>query len=171
MIYDLKGEATMQPIVGMLYSAVKENYERLQLITKDMSQQEMDYQGPKDNYNSTAQLINHILCVDIHWVYRIKDEPLPVSLKAQYEPMLDANNRLPMVKDKSWGTLVSECQSLLVMFNHICLTLTDAGLDKVVQFGFNNEKQATIRWGIWHMADHNRYHQAHINQLRKWYKE
>ncbi|WP_316245034.1 hypothetical protein [Gracilibacillus massiliensis] len=66
---------------------------------------------------------------------------------------------------------MSECQSLLVMFNDICLNLTDADLDKVVQFGFNNEKQATIRWGIWHMADHNRYHQAHINQLRKWYKE
>ncbi|WFR65731.1 hypothetical protein P9222_13715 [Paenibacillus amylolyticus] len=33
-----------------------------------------------------------------------------------------------------------------------------------------NEKQATIRWGLWHMADHNRYHQAHINQLRKWFQ-
>ncbi|WP_316245035.1 hypothetical protein [Gracilibacillus massiliensis] len=66
MVYDLKGEPTMQPIVGMLYSAVKENYERLKLIAKDMPQQEMDYKGPKDNYNSTAQLIYHILCVDIH---------------------------------------------------------------------------------------------------------
>lgn len=86
--------------------------------------------------------------------------------------MLDENNRLPMVKDKSWGLLMTECESLLVMLKEICTELTDNDLDNVVQFGLENEKQATIRWGgIWHMADHNRYHQAHINQLRKWYKK
>jgi hypothetical protein len=37
MLYDLRGEANMSPIVGILYSAVKENSERLQLITDGMS--------------------------------------------------------------------------------------------------------------------------------------
>lgn len=78
MVYDLKGEATMSPIVGMLYSAVKGNYERLQFITREMSQEEIDYNGPKNNYNSTAQLINHIFSVDIHWVYRIKASRFPI---------------------------------------------------------------------------------------------
>jgi hypothetical protein len=36
---------------------------------------------------------------------------------------------------------------------------------------YENGVKATIRWGIWHIADHNRYHQAHINQLRKRYRE
>ncbi|MED0923864.1 DinB family protein, partial [Bacillus paranthracis] len=35
---------------------------------------------------------------------------------------------------------------------------------------YEKEENATIRWGIWHIADHNRYHQAHISQLRKLYR-
>ncbi|WP_433617094.1 DinB family protein [Paenibacillus cellulositrophicus] len=138
MLYDLKGGANMAPMVGTLYSAVKENIQRLQSITNGMLQEEMDYKGPDNKFNSTAQLIRHLMYVDLNWVYRIKGLPLPQSLQKQYGPMIQ---------------------------------LTDADLEKTVTFGHENEKQATIRWGIWHMADHNRYHQAHINLLRKWYKE
>ncbi|MNP06469.1 hypothetical protein D3C76_984530 [compost metagenome] len=35
-----------------------------------------------------------------------------------------------------------------------CAELTDTDLNQVVTFGHGNEKQATIRWGLWHMADH-----------------
>jgi len=35
---------------------------------------------------------------------------------------------------------------------------------------YEKGETATIRWGIWHIADHNRYHQAHISQLRKLYR-
>ncbi|EEL36723.1 Uncharacterized protein BC141101_02296 [Bacillus toyonensis] len=35
---------------------------------------------------------------------------------------------------------------------------------------YEKGENATIRWGIWHIADHNRYHQAHIGQLRKLYR-
>ena len=55
------------------------------------------------------------------------------------------------------------------MFKSICFELTDKDLNKTVEYENGNE--ATIQWGIWHIADHNRYHQAHINQLRKWYIE
>ncbi|RCW76819.1 DinB family protein [Saliterribacillus persicus] len=109
--------------------------------------------------------------VDLNWVYRIKKQPIPDSLKDQYGPMIDTNNRLPIIKGKSLNTLISEYEGVLNKFEDICKQLADAALDKVVTFGHENEKQATIRWGIWHMADHSRYHQAHINQLRKWYKE
>ncbi|SIR85840.1 hypothetical protein SAMN05878482_106215 [Peribacillus simplex] len=34
------------------------------------------------------------------------------------------------------------------------------------QVEYENGNEATIKWSIWHMADHNRYHQAHISQLR-----
>ncbi len=98
MIYDLKGEASMSPIVGILFSAVKENIERLQSITEGMSQEEVDYKGPNNKDNSTAQLIKHLTYVDLNWVYRIKDQPLPLSLKEEYGPMIDANNKLPMIE-------------------------------------------------------------------------
>lgn len=72
MIYDLQCEANMEPIVGMLFSAVRENSERLKSITEGMSQEEVDYKGEQNQFNSTAQLIRHITFVDMNWVYRIK---------------------------------------------------------------------------------------------------
>lgn len=110
MFYDLQGEASMSHIVGILYSAVKENSQRLQLITAGMLQEEVDYKGPNNNFNSTAQLIKHIMYVDLNWVYRMKGQPLPHSLKEQYGPMIDASNRLPMVKGES-------------SLKHLCLSM------------------------------------------------
>ncbi|WP_240417286.1 DinB family protein [Paenibacillus periandrae] len=171
MLYDLQGEANMSPIVGILYSTVKENSQRLQLITDGMSQEGIDYKGPTNNYNSTAQLIKHITYVDLNWVYRIKGQSLPQLFKEQHGPMIDENNRLPMVTGKSLDTLLSTYENVVTMLKDTCAQLTDIDLDKIVTFGHENEKQATIRWGLWHMADHSRYHQAQINQLRKWYTE
>ncbi|QQK74157.1 hypothetical protein HUG15_20295 [Salicibibacter cibarius] len=56
MFFDLQGEPNMPPTVGILYSAVKENSQRLRLITDGMSQEEVDYKGPNNNFNSTAQV-------------------------------------------------------------------------------------------------------------------
>ncbi|ANA78612.1 YkkA [Paenibacillus vortex V453] len=171
MLHDLQGEENMSTIVGMLYGAVKENSQRLKSISEGMLQEEVDYKGPSNHYNSTAQLIQHLLYVDLNWVYRIKGQPLPQSLKDKYGPMIDDINRLPMVKGIPLETLMSNYEDVLNRLKETCTQLTDADLDNIVTFGHENEKQATIRWGLWHIADHNRYHQAHINQLRKWYSE
>lgn len=170
MIYDLQGEANMSPVVGMLFSAVTENSQRLKSITEGMSQEEVDYKGEKNQFNSTAQLIRHIMFVDMNWVYRIKGSVLPQSLIEQYGPMTDENNRLPLVQDVSRDTLISQYEGVLTLLKETCTQVADADLDRVVTFGHQNEKQATVRWGLWHMADHNRYHQAQINQLRKWFQ-
>ncbi|MNN17272.1 DinB superfamily protein [compost metagenome] len=161
----------MSPIVGILYSTIKENSQRLQLITDGMPQEEVDYKGLNNNFNSTAQLIKHITYVDLNWVYRIKGLPLPLPLKEQYGPMIDEHNKLPMIKGMPLISLMSEYEGVLKMLKDSCTQLTDADLDNVVTFGHENEKQATIRWGLWHMADHSRYHQAQINQLRRWYSQ
>ncbi|GAA0841698.1 DinB family protein [Paenibacillus glucanolyticus] len=171
MLHDLQGEENMSTMVGMLYGAVKENSQRLKSISEGMSQEEVDYKGPSSHYNSTAQLIQHILYVDLNWIYKLKGQPLPQSLKDKYGPMIDDNNRLPMVKGIPLETLISNYEGVLNTLKDTCTQLTDADLDNIVTFGHENEKQATIRWGLWHIADHNRYHQAHINQLRKWYSE
>lgn len=170
-IFDLHGEAEMTPLVGMLYSAVKENNERLQTITNGMLQEEVDYKGPDDGYNSTAQLIKHLTYVDLNWVYRIKEQALPSVMQDEYGPMIGEDNKLPMVKGKSLTVLMSGYEHVLSLLKEACMQLTDADLDKVVAFGHHNEKRATVRWGLWHMADHSRYHQAHIHLLRRWYQE
>jgi len=38
-------------------------------------------------------------------------------------------------------------------------------LDIIVDY--DDGEKATIKWGLWHMAEHSRYHQAHIYQLFK----
>ncbi|OAX49393.1 DinB family protein [Paenibacillus sp. AD87] len=171
MLYDLKGEANMSPVVGLLYSAITENSQRLQRITDGISQEEIDYKGPNNNFNSTAQLIKHITYVDLNWAYRIKGRPLPQNLREQHGPMINENGRLPMVQEISLSTLMSTYVGVITMLKDACTQLTDDDLARIVTFGHENEKQATIRWGIWHIADHSRYHQAHINQLRRWYHE
>lgn len=54
------------------------------------------------------------------------------------------------------------------MFYEECMKLTEYDLTREVFY--EKGENATIRWGIWHIADHNRYHQAHISQLRKLYR-
>lgn len=169
MVFDLRGESTMSPIVGMLYAAVQENNVRLKSITEGMSQEELDYRGLNDEFNSTAQLIKHLLFVDLNWVYRIKNQVLPDALQIKHGPMLDEQHRLPRVEGISLSTLMCDYEEVMQMLRSVCTQLEDIDLDRVVLFGHHNEKQASIRWGLWHIADHSRYHQAHINLLRKWY--
>lgn len=169
MILDLKGDIQMDPIVGMLYSAVDGNYKRLKSIVAGMSQEELDYKGPNQKYNSTAQLIRHLAYVDLNWIFRIKGEPIPKLLEEKYGPMLDQNDEIPFIYGVSLERLLSDYDEIFHMFKSICYLLTDIQLDKTVDY--EDGKKATLRWGIWHIADHNRYHQAHINQLRKWFRE
>ncbi|WP_261134419.1 DinB family protein [Bacillus sp. Marseille-Q3570] len=168
MLHDLKGHSNMEPVVGLLYSTVHENFQRLKRITEDMSQEELDYNGPDGDFNSTAQLLKHLAYVDLKWVYRLKGETIPDCLMEKYGPELDSNNQLPMIKGQSLNKLILDYEEVLKMLNDTCSQLKDIDLDKIVNY--ETGKRATIRWGIWHMSDHSRYHQAHINQLRKWYE-
>ncbi|WP_091157102.1 DinB family protein [Paenibacillus sp. 453mf] len=70
----------MSPIVGMLYLAVEENCERLRQISQGMTLDELDYRGPSNYYNSAAQLIKHLMYVDLNWVYRFKGQALLIHL-------------------------------------------------------------------------------------------
>ncbi len=118
MILDLKGETHMDHLVGMLYSAVNENDSRLISIVSDMSQQEIDYKGPNQTYNSTAQLIRHLAYVDLNWIFRIKGEPIPKQLEEKYGPMLDQNNKIPFISGVSLKQI-----SLIMKKYSACLSL------------------------------------------------
>lgn len=54
MILDLRGEPEMDTVTGILYSMVDGNYKRLKSIFANMSQEELDYKGPNQKYNSSA---------------------------------------------------------------------------------------------------------------------
>ncbi|MBX9955638.1 DinB family protein [Peribacillus simplex] len=169
MIFDLRGELEMDTVTGILYSMVDGNYKRLKSIVANMSQEEIDYKGPDRKCNSTAQLLKHLAYVDLTWVYRIKDEVMPLDLEEKYGPMLDENNQLPQLKGISLDVLLNDYDDVINMIKSLCCQLTDKQLNQLVDYENGNE--ATIKWGIWHIADHNRYHQAHITQLRKWFSQ
>lgn len=169
MILDVRGEPEMEPVVGMLYSMVEGNYNRLKSIVAGMTQDELDYKGPNQKYNSTAQLLRHLAYVDLNWVFRIKGEGMPLELEAKYGPMLDENNQIPQINGISLEILINDYDEIIAMIKSLCCELTDKQINQTVDY--ENGKEATIRWGIWHIADHNRYHQAHVNQLRKWFSQ
>jgi hypothetical protein len=64
---------------------------------------------------------------------------------------------------------LNELTGALAEDRNLCCQLTDKQLNQLVDYESGNE--ATIKWGIWHIADHNRYHQAHITQLRKCFSQ
>lgn len=81
MLKDLQTKNNMDSIVALFFAMVEENYLRLRSIVKNITNEELNYKGPVNQSNSIAQLIKHLAYVDLKWVYRIKNEPIPVSLE------------------------------------------------------------------------------------------
>ncbi|SEB22540.1 DinB family protein [Bacillus nitratireducens] len=169
MLIDLEMDKEMHPTVALLYATVKDTYKRLNILVSDITQEELDYKGPSENLNSIGQLLKHLSVVDLHWVYRLKNEPIPTNIQLDYGPMINPNGKLPSVNNVSINELIKAYDRVQEMFHLECTRLSEDDLNQVVSY--ENGKQATIRWGIWHIADHNRYHQAHISLLKKIYRE
>lgn len=162
-IHDFHPDAEMSQMVGLFHATVKYNYDRLVGIVNGLSQDEIDYRGSSGEANSIAQLIRHLSVVDLHWVFRLQSKQFPFELIEAFGPMYDQDGKLPMVKNIPLEVLLGEYESIQHMLRDACLTLSDESLSKSVPY--ENGNSATVRWGIWHIADHSRYHQAHINRL------
>lgn len=166
---DLHLDNEMEPSVALLYATVSDTYERLKLLVNDVNQEELFFKGTENKMNSIGQLLRHLAVVDLHWVYRLKNQQIPSSLQKEYGPLVDAEGQLPSIKDTTIIDLIDSYDKVQAMFRLECTKLSEEGLNNVVSY--ENGKTATIRWGIWHIADHSRYHQAHIGVLKKLYKE
>lgn len=83
--------------------------------------------------------------------------------------MFDRQGKIPAVSGVPLEELLESYDRVQTWFRDVCLGLTDEDLDRVVDY--EDGKTATIRWGIWHIADHSRYHQAQIAWLRKWWRQ
>ncbi|MCY8533692.1 DinB family protein [Bacillus vallismortis] len=159
----------MAPTVSLLYSAVEENSLRLASIVSHMTQGELYYKGSCQTKNSTAQLLRHIANVDIRWIWRVKENRIPDHIERTYGPMTDENGQLPEPKNQpGLDELLRGHQHVVNELKSVCFTLTDDDLHRPLTYA---DDTATVRWGIWHMADHNRYHQAHIEALKKEWKQ
>ncbi|GJM69162.1 hypothetical protein HMSSN036_13780 [Paenibacillus macerans] len=162
---DLQPVTGMSPVIGLLHAMVRFNFLRLKQAVEGLTQKEIDYKGPKGGQNSIAQLIRHLTVVDLHWVYRLQKAEVPAEYTAKFGPMYNADGKLPMVKNVPLQTLLEDYEQIQEMLKEVCLKLDDDELLKEVPY--ENGNTATVRWGIWHIADHSRHHYAHIVGLKK----
>jgi len=169
LLIDLKLDSEMEQSVALLYATVADTYKRLKHLVKDVRAEELIYKGPTGDMNSIGQLLKHLAVVDLHWVYRFKDQPIPLDIEKKYGLLIDPYGQLPSVSNTTTLELLSNYKVVQEMFYKECKKLSEENLNKVVKY--EDGKNATIRWGIWHIADHSRYHQAHIVLLRKYYKQ
>jgi len=169
LLIDLHLDNEMEPSVALLYATVSDTYERLKLLVKDVDQEELFFKGTENKMNSIGQLLSHLAVVDLHWVYRLKNQQIPSILRKEYGPLVDSAGQIPFIKDTTVSDLIDSYDKVQTMFRLECTKLSEEDLNNVVLY--ENGKTATIRWGIWHIADHSRYHQAHIGLLKKLYKE
>ncbi|KEK22910.1 DinB family protein [Bacillus gaemokensis] len=164
---DLYLEKGMNSHVAILYATVYDTFKRLGKLVEGVEKEELYYKGPAKDENSIGQLLQHLAVVDLHWVYRLKGVQVPRLLQEKYGPMLNEKGELPEVTKGSLQELMQNYQEVQDMFYEECMKLTEK--DLLRQVYYEKGATATIRWGIWHIADHNRYHQAHIGKLRKMY--
>jgi uncharacterized damage-inducible protein DinB len=165
--FDFLPNEQMDPVIALLHSMVVYNYQRLRGLVDGLTQEEIDYQGANKEFNSIAQLLRHLAVVDLHWVYRLRASNMPDELKEHYGPMYDEDGKLPQIKNVTLETLLEEYDNVQQLLKDACLQLLDEDLVRNVTFGNENEKTATIRWGIWHIADHSRHHYANIAHTKK----
>ncbi|TDQ36444.1 DinB family protein [Aureibacillus halotolerans] len=163
---DLQGPQQMAPQVGVFFAMIHENYQRMSSSLEGATLEELEYKGSDNAQNSIAQLVRHLAYIDLRWIYRMRGESLPASSEIAYGPLL-VNNALPPVQGQTLDVLLAKYDAVMQMLKDTCITLTDQELQRALPFEHN---EATIRWALWHMADHNRYHQAHMNCLRAMYK-
>lgn len=158
--FDFQLDEQMSPVVGLLHAMVDYNYRRLLSLVKDLSQEQIDYRGEHDDLNSIAQHIRHLSVVDLHCVYRLRFSEMPENFKKRFGPMYDAKGRLPLVQNIQLDNLLEDYEEVQQLFRDTCMQLRDQDLEKLVTFGNENEKTATVRWGIWHIADHSSLEKA-----------
>lgn len=165
---DLQLDDEMEPSVALLYATVADTYKRLKLLVMDVDQEELFFKAANNEMNSIGQLLRHLAVVDLHWVYRFRNQPVPLGVQKEYGPLIDQTGQLPSVQDTTTVDLINSYEKVQTMFRLECIKLSEKDLTKVVSY--ENGQTATIRWGIWHIADHSRYHQAHIGLLKKLYR-
>jgi uncharacterized damage-inducible protein DinB len=157
----------MSSNTALLHSMITYNYQRLRRLVEG-TEELVDYKGPTNDLNSIAQMLRHLAVVDLHWVYRLQSLEIPVQIKERFGPMYDDHGKIPMIENILLEILLDEYDEIQKQLKEVCLRIIDKDLNNTISF--ENGNSASIRWGIWHVADHSRHHYANIAHLKKLYK-
>lgn len=166
---DVRSAALTEPHLALLFGQVETAERFLVWLTQRCSQEEMEYRGPAGDRNSIATLILHIAGCNLMWVYPIlQDRPVPEELQGRFI-LHEGDGPMPAVVGLPAAELLDRHRESVAHLREYLLTLSDADLDRTVSMG--PEVEATIRWGLWHIAEHSMLHQGHIRWLRLWYRD
>lgn len=122
----------MNPQVAILYATVADTFKRLQKLVEGTDEKELSFKGLKNNENSIGQLLQHLAVVDLHWVYRLKGEPVPLALDNIYGPMLNEAGELPSLRKHTLQQLMQDYEAVQHMFYEECMKLTENDLTREV---------------------------------------
>lgn len=160
----------LPPALGEPFSLMEDAYRRLTRIVQGMSQEELEYTGPAGNVNSTAMLIAHLSYADLMYLHLIKGEPVPPELEAEFGPFETEEGLLPPVSGKTAAELLSRGQRMLEMVREYLQTLPAEAAMREVHVPWWPQP-ATLRYILWHVAGHSRFHQGQIARLQGFYRQ
>ncbi|HWI65776.1 MAG TPA: DinB family protein, partial [Symbiobacteriaceae bacterium] len=150
------------------FAQLEAAYARMAHLTRDMSQDEVDYTGPEGAPNSTAMLIAHIARTDLEYLHLIMGREVPPELLEEYgRPNEDFT--IPKVTGRTAADLVAAYGRVLELAREYLKTQTDADAVRPVRIPWWPE-EASVRFVLWHMAGHCMLHLGQIYRLRAWYR-
>ena len=129
---DLYLEKNMNPQVAILYATVADTFKRLQKLVEGTDEKELSFKGLKNNENSIGQLLQHLAVVDLHWVYRLKENPFHWHLIIYMDLMLNEAGELPSLRKHTLQQLMQDYEAVQHMFYEECLKLTENDLTREV---------------------------------------
>lgn len=157
------------PQLSLLYGQIDTAQQFLFWLIQRCTPDELEYRGPAGDRNSIASLVLHIAGCNLQWVFKVlQRQPIPADLQERFI-CHEGEGPLPEVRGLSAQELMDRHRETVGMVKAYMLTLRDTELDRVVSLG--PRVDASVRWGLWHLAEHSMLHQGHIRWLRTWYRE
>ncbi|EEL70341.1 hypothetical protein bcere0026_26990 [Bacillus mycoides] len=104
----------------------------MQRLVEGIEKNELSYKGSENNENNIGQLLQHLAVVDLHWVYRLKEEGVPPALENKYGPMLNEKGELPSLRKYKLQELMQDYEAVQHMFYEECMKLTENDLTREV---------------------------------------
>lgn len=159
--WDLHSNRITAPMLSTMFGQMQNAFMRLGWIVSDLTQEELEYRGPNGDLNSIATLLWHIPCADAGWLYLARGQEIPDEYTEE-----GPDGNLPVITGRTAQELLDRYQVILDQWEQYLMTQTDDDLHRPIQHA--PEAVATLRWALWHVAEHNIGHQNQMVWLKRW---
>lgn len=151
-------------MLSTMFGQMQNAFMRLGWLVADLTQEELEYRGPYGDLNSIATLLWHIPCADAGWLHLARGEEIPTEYTDE-----DPDGNLLVITGRTAKELLDRYRAILDQWEAYLITLTDADLHRQIQHA--SEAAATLRWALWHVAEHNIGHQNQMVWLKRWVRQ